>query len=281
MSQQSTIFSAVRSGDLHTLKQLLQAAPSSSDHHESVSSIMSLQNDAGETALYIAADNNLEQVFSYLLTFADLSPLLILSKLNMNPFHIASKRGHLGTTTTFNYQDPGEYNEAFVEQFRIFHNELKDFFNAGSLTEQLDGKTLSALSLFLECKKRTANIWVNCILQSLDKMDELGNFLKKDGADLMMKALQSLFSLRTLLVKGLESGLRNDAPDAAIAMRQKWRLCEIGLEDYSFVLLSRKHAIVRIDVVNITLFHLGMKECTRMEQLERVTRMVLHPKTLS
>ncbi|KAF9600452.1 hypothetical protein IFM89_009367 [Coptis chinensis] len=69
-------------------------------------------------------------------------------------------------------------------------------------------------------------------------MDELGNFLKKDGADLLMKALQSLFSLRTLLMKGLESGLRNDSPDAAIAMRQKWRLCEIGLEDYSFVLLS-------------------------------------------
>jgi phosphoglucan,water dikinase len=66
-------------------------------------------------------------------------------------------------------------------------------------------------------------------------------------------------------MKGLESGLRNDAPDSAIAVRQKvilskhkyglkldacisiklivdvlqWRLCEIGLEDYSFVLLSR------------------------------------------
>ncbi|KAF9610089.1 hypothetical protein IFM89_019929 [Coptis chinensis] len=57
-------------------------------------------------------------------------------------------------------RNSGEYNEAFVEQFRIFHNELKDFFNTGSLTEQLesikdslDGKTLSALSLFLECKK--------------------------------------------------------------------------------------------------------------------------------
>lgn len=26
---------------------------------------------------------------------------------------------------------PGEFSEAFVEQFKIFHNELKDFFNAG------------------------------------------------------------------------------------------------------------------------------------------------------
>jgi phosphoglucan,water dikinase len=28
-------------------------------------------------------------------------------------------------------KNPGEYNEAFVEQFKIFHHELKDFFNAG------------------------------------------------------------------------------------------------------------------------------------------------------
>jgi hypothetical protein len=35
------------------------------------------------------------------------------------------------------------------------------------------------------------------------------------------------------------SGLRNDAPDAALAMRQKWRLAEVKAEDYAFVLLSR------------------------------------------
>jgi phosphoglucan,water dikinase len=28
---------------------------------------------------------------------------------------------------------PGEYSEAFVEQFKIFYSELKDFFNAGRL----------------------------------------------------------------------------------------------------------------------------------------------------
>ncbi|KAF9605451.1 hypothetical protein IFM89_017470 [Coptis chinensis] len=238
MLQQSIIFSAVRSGDLHTLKQLLQAAPSSSDHNEAVSSIMSLQNDAGETSLYIAADNNLEQVFNYLLTFADLSSILILSKLDMNPFHITSKRDHLGINFTL-------FLSWNLVTLATWHNNSYTCYcsltkQLESIKDSLDGKTLSALSLFLECKKQTTNIWVNCILQSLDKMDELGNFLKKDGADLLMKALQSLFSLRTLLVKGLESGLRNDAPNAAIAMCQKWRLCEIGLEDYSFVLLSRQ-----------------------------------------
>ncbi|KAH7682974.1 phosphoglucan water dikinase protein [Dioscorea alata] len=127
---------------------------------------------------------------------------------------------------------PGQYSEAFIEQFEIFHQELKDFFNAGSLTEQLisikeslDEESLLALDHFLKCKK------------SLETQ-EPGNSAEI-GVNELMKTLQSLTTIRALVVKGLQSGLRNDAPDAAIAMRQKWRLCEIGLEDYSFVLLSR------------------------------------------
>ncbi|XP_009111699.1 phosphoglucan, water dikinase, chloroplastic [Brassica rapa] len=125
-------------------------------------------------------------------------------------------------------ETPGKYSGDFVEQFRIFHNELKDFFNAGSLTEQLesmkismDERGLSALKLFFECK------------ESLDASGESSSVLE------LIKTMRSLASLRESIIKELNSGLRNDAPDAAIAMRQKWRLCEIGLEDYFFVLLSR------------------------------------------
>ncbi|CAN0898658.1 Phosphoglucan, water dikinase, chloroplastic [Linum grandiflorum] len=125
-------------------------------------------------------------------------------------------------------KNSGEYNAAFVEQFKIFHQELKDFFNAGSLAEQLesiresfDDKGLSALRLFLDCKK------------ILDASKQSTNIVE------LMETIQSLNGLRDTIGKGLESGLRNDASDAAIAMRQKWRLCEIGLEDYSFVLFSR------------------------------------------
>ncbi|RWR87190.1 phosphoglucan, water dikinase, chloroplastic isoform X1 [Cinnamomum micranthum f. kanehirae] len=131
-------------------------------------------------------------------------------------------------------KNPGEYSEAFVEQFKIFHHELKDFFNAGSLAEQLesieeslDERSLPSLAKFLECKK------------SLDKLEASTVSLQNGSADLILDTILSLTNLRSVLVKGLESGLRNDAPDVAIAMRQKWRLCEIGLEDYSFVLLSR------------------------------------------
>ncbi|KAJ3671942.1 hypothetical protein LUZ60_008021 [Juncus effusus] len=123
-------------------------------------------------------------------------------------------------------KNPGDFSENFVEQFKIFYSELKDFFNAGSLAEQLesikeslDEKNLEALNLFLECKKNLDN--------------------ENTGVEQLMKTLKSLSDLRSVIIKGLESGLRNDASDSAIAMRQKWRLSEIGLEDYSFVLLSR------------------------------------------
>lgn len=45
--------------------------------------------------------------------------------------------------------------------------------------------------------------------------------LKGDEMELLMKTLQSLHSVRGAIVRGLESGIRNDAPDSAIAMRQK------------------------------------------------------------
>ncbi|KAI7741630.1 hypothetical protein M8C21_017639 [Ambrosia artemisiifolia] len=129
---------------------------------------------------------------------------------------------------------PGEYNEAFVEQFKIFHHELKDFFNAGSLTEQLDSikesfdeKGNSRLSAFLDCKK------------ALDNFQGTPDILKGNEIEILINTIQSLSGLREIITKGLESGIRNDASDTAIAMRQKWRLAEIGLEDYAFVLMSR------------------------------------------
>jgi phosphoglucan,water dikinase len=128
-------------------------------------------------------------------------------------------------------ETPGEYSEAFVKEFKTFYSELKDFFNAGSLTEQLEGlrpsidkDTQAILEHFLWSKDR---------LETLDKAG---------GANIIEPLLDTIYALtnlRRVLAKGLESGLRNDASDESIAMRQKWRLSELGLEDYSFVLLSR------------------------------------------
>ncbi|GAA0164916.1 kinase [Lithospermum erythrorhizon] len=153
----------------------------------------------------------------------------IQNKLHRNagPEDLVSTEAMLERIT----KNSSQYSEAFVEQFKIFHRELKDFFNAGSLEEQLesireslDEATISALSLFFKTKR---------------VLDDSAPSDAYEGMKVLIGTLQSLDGVRQLIVKGLKSGLRNDAPDAAIAMRQKWRLCEIGLEDYAFVLMSR------------------------------------------
>lgn len=57
--------------------------------------------------------------------------------------------------------------------------------------------------------------------QGLDAVEESGNRSENSSGDLLFKTLRSLSALRDIIVKGLESGLRNDSSDAALAMRQK------------------------------------------------------------
>ncbi|XP_010528960.1 PREDICTED: ankyrin repeat-containing protein At2g01680 [Tarenaya hassleriana] len=101
-------FSAVRSGNLDHLKQILDRltrdetsdepspSPSSTSSSLAVSDLMAVQNDAGETAVYIAAAENLEEMFSYLIRFCNVETVKIRSKSDLNSFHVAAKRGHLG-----------------------------------------------------------------------------------------------------------------------------------------------------------------------------------------
>ncbi|KAK2453486.1 ankyrin repeat-containing protein [Trifolium repens] len=102
------IFNVVRSGDLEGLKELLKhvnkgesSNGSSSSSSSSISEFMFMQNDAGETLLYIAAENGVKDLFCFLLSFCDLEILKIRSKSDMNAFHVAAKRGHLGIFFSF------------------------------------------------------------------------------------------------------------------------------------------------------------------------------------
>lgn len=85
-----SFFSAVRSDDLESLKNLIQ------NEGSDPSSLMALQNDDKETALYIAAENNFLDVFIYLLSFCDLQTVMIRAKSDMDAIHVAAARGHLG-----------------------------------------------------------------------------------------------------------------------------------------------------------------------------------------
>lgn len=57
----------------------------------------------------------------------------IQNKLHRNagPEDLVATELMLGRIT----KNPGEYNVAFVEEFKIFFKELKDFFNAGRLVK--------------------------------------------------------------------------------------------------------------------------------------------------
>lgn len=92
-----SFFSAVRSGDLDSVKRLLDELTGEElSDGSAVSDLLALQNDGGETALYIAAANNFLELFRFLLRFSDIQILKIRSKADMDAFHVAAKRGHLG-----------------------------------------------------------------------------------------------------------------------------------------------------------------------------------------
>ncbi|CAL0313816.1 unnamed protein product [Lupinus luteus] len=89
-----SVFSTVRSGDLDGLKELVEQLKNEQSSL-SVSDVMLLQNDGGETLLYIAAEHNLVEVLKFLIKLCDFEVVKISSKADMNPFHVAAKRGHL------------------------------------------------------------------------------------------------------------------------------------------------------------------------------------------
>jgi phosphoglucan,water dikinase len=104
------------------------------------------------------------------------------------------------------------YSVEFVEQFRIFHEELKEFFNARTLEERL--KALLA--------------WANpqqaeLIQAFLDRQSSAG--LGEKQGD-----LAALTSLRASLVEQIR---KQPGPETV-----EFLLADLGLEDFAFVLLS-------------------------------------------
>lgn len=127
---------------------------------------------------------------------------------------------------------PGtDYSQAFVQEFKVFTQELRDFFNASSFADMLAG-IKPALD--------------DPDAQVLDRFAGAKARLDSSSASMndVMEALHQLTTVRAVLGAKLSSGLRNDAPDNALAMRQRFRLAEIRAEDYAFVLLSQMQNII-------------------------------------
>ncbi|CAL8462111.1 g1642 [Coccomyxa elongata] len=123
------------------------------------------------------------------------------------------------------------YSPDFVNEFRVFTGELRDFFNAGSL-----GDLLEALRPSLD---DSGNQVLDRFLEAKGKVDAGAAANQEEEENQTIDALHALTSVRALLLSGLQSGVRNDASEDSLAMRQRWRLAEIRCEDYAFVLLSR------------------------------------------
>ena len=65
-----------------------------------------------------------------------------------------------------------------------------------------------------------------------------------------MALLFSATQARTFFVAGLSAGLRNDVTEDQMEMRQRWRLVEVRLEEYCFVVLSR--IIAALEAQNVS-----------------------------
>lgn len=97
-------FSAARAGDLDSIKRLVEGVVQpgvgtdggSEKIDRGLSSLVTLQNEAKQTGLYIAAENNYEEMFRYLLKRCDYQTAVLPSNLGITAFHVAATKGNTG-----------------------------------------------------------------------------------------------------------------------------------------------------------------------------------------
>jgi ankyrin repeat protein len=86
------LFAAVRSADAAAVRRLLDDAGASG----STAPLVAAQTEAGESALYVAAEAGALEVVSLLLPLYDLEAATLRSRLDLDAFHVAAKQGHTG-----------------------------------------------------------------------------------------------------------------------------------------------------------------------------------------
>ncbi|CAI5966357.1 unnamed protein product [Closterium sp. NIES-65] len=114
---------------------------------------------------------------------------------------------------------PGEYSEAFVQQLKLFYAELKDFFNASSLTELLEG-----IRPFLD---DTGSAMLERSIQALlsgrtELLESIRPFLDDTGSAMLERSIQALLSGLTELLESIRPSL----DDTGAAMLQNFLACK-------------------------------------------------------
>ncbi|KAM0952784.1 putative ankyrin repeat-containing domain, PGG domain, ankyrin repeat-containing domain superfamily [Dioscorea sansibarensis] len=85
------LFTAVRAGDIEEVRRIVDGADGGGG-----TALMAAQTEAGETALYIAAENNYVELVSYLVGFCDVEMAKMRSRLDLDALQVAAKHGHAG-----------------------------------------------------------------------------------------------------------------------------------------------------------------------------------------
>lgn len=127
-----------------------------------------------------------------------------------------------------------DYSEDFKYQFRLFNEEMRRFFNAAGATERLD-----ALGESLEDDHRAAADEFRDAIRALDDGSAGHDGMVGGEGEAVLRALRASATCRAHFTRALSTGMRNDAPDDAVAHRQAFRLAEIALEESAFVIMAR------------------------------------------
>lgn len=88
----SPLHLAARAGNLGKVKEIVQKF----DNSKGIKELLSLQNQQGETALYIAAENGHTLVVAEILKHLDLQVASLVANNGYDAFQVAAKQGHLG-----------------------------------------------------------------------------------------------------------------------------------------------------------------------------------------
>lgn len=92
----TVLHSAARSGDIAAIRDILDNAK-----HGELAELLSMQNSAGETSLFVAAEYGYYELVRELIQHYDLSTAAIKAKNGFDALHIAAKQGDIGAHKTF------------------------------------------------------------------------------------------------------------------------------------------------------------------------------------
>ncbi|CAN4096923.1 unnamed protein product [Withania somnifera] len=193
----SALHLAVRAGNLGKVKEIVQRLDS-----KGINDLLSMQNQEGETVLYVAAENGHSLVVAELLRHLDLQTASILANNGYDAFHVAAKQGHL---------------EVLKELLHSFPNLVMttDSSNSTALHTAAAQGHLDVVNLLLEIDSNLAKIARNNGKTILHTAARMGH----------------LEIVRSLLSKDPEIGFRTDKKgQSALHMAVKGQNFDIVLE---------------------------------------------------